>query len=76
LREKEALQEKQNTLIQENQSLQAKVEDLTAERDDALGSVRSIKQDLDGKRKDRVDASMRAEIDHLRSEVYVYALFC
>jgi protein HOOK3 len=47
------------------------VEDLIAERDDALGRVRTMRQQLDDRRRDRVDASMRAEIDDLRGEVCV-----
>lgn len=69
LQEKDAIQEKYRTLHQEVQRLQSRMEDLTAERDDAISSVRSLKVDLDDKRKDRADVSMRAEIDHLRSEV-------
>ena len=71
LQDKVALEEKHHSLLQEQQSLQVKFEDMTAERDDALGRVKLMKQEVDDRRKERADASMRAEIDHLRNELSV-----
>jgi len=58
------------TLLEEHRTLQSSLDDMTSERDDALGQVRQARREQDSYRgQDKADLHMRAEIDHLRGEL-------
>ena len=70
MQEKHILQERFQALLQENRALQGRSEDAVAEKEEALKRIRIMREELDDKRKGRADTAMRAEIDHLRTELY------
>lgn len=49
-------------------------DDATAEKEELSSSVRELKQRLEDRQNERNDAFMKAEIDRLRSELYVDTL--
>ena len=60
------------TLMEEHRTLQSNLDDAVSEKEDALSQLRQAQRDADNRKPDgRNDAIMRAEIDRLRSELYV-----
>jgi protein HOOK3 len=69
LTEKDSIEKAYQTLMQEHRTLQANVEDLTSERDEALARVREIQRGVDDRRHDKADMMLKAELDHLRTDL-------
>jgi protein HOOK3 len=69
LTEKDSVEKAYQTLMQEHRALQATVEDLTSERDDALARVREVQRGVDDRRHDKADMMLKAELDHLRTDL-------
>ncbi|KZV94081.1 HOOK-domain-containing protein [Exidia glandulosa HHB12029] len=69
LNEKETLVKVYQTLLEEHRTLQTNFDDVTSERDDALARLRQAQREEDGRRHDKADVHLRAEIDHLRAEL-------
>jgi len=69
LADKEALEKSYEALMREHQNIQTKLEEAVASKDDTIGLLRQARKELDDRRIDRADASMRAEIDRLRTDL-------
>jgi protein HOOK3 len=75
--EKEALDKVYQELVEEHRTLQASVEDLTAEKEDALSKARQATQDIERHRDDgraEPNHALRGELDRLRTELLVLPL--
>ena len=52
--------------------IQSQLDDAVSERDDAVGRTRELQQQADSRRSEKADVMMKAEIDRLRAELYVF----
>lgn len=52
--------------------VQSQLDDAVSERDDAFARARELLQQADSRRSDKADVMMKAEIDRLRTELYVF----
>lgn len=69
LTEKETIEKVYQVLLEDHRVLQTNFDDVVSEKDDALARLRDVQRDLEGRRNDKADVMMRAEIDRLRSEL-------
>lgn len=69
LAEKETLVKVYQTLLEEHRTLQTSYDDAVAEKDEALSRVKDARRVEELRRPDKSDVHLRAEIDHLRSEL-------
>ena len=67
--EKETLQKVYEALIEEHRLLQTNFDDVMHEKDDALARFRQLSRETDGRRNEKTDGIMRAEIERLRAEL-------
>jgi protein HOOK3 len=49
--------------------MQAQQEDIISERDEALSQVRNMRRETEGKRSEKADVHLRAELDRVRIEL-------
>ena len=61
-----------HALLEEHRVIQSQLDDAVSERDEALARTRELQQQADSRRSDKADVMMRAEIDRLRAELYVF----
>jgi protein HOOK3 len=59
-------------LLEEHRAIQSQLDDAVSERDDALARTRELQQQADTRRSEKADVMMKAEIDRLRAELYVF----
>ena len=72
LSEKETLEKVYQALLDDHRTLQTNFDDLTSEKEDVSAQLRHAQREADSRKPDsRGDAIMRAEIDRLRTELYV-----
>lgn len=72
LSEKETLEKVYQTLLEDHRGLQTNYDDLVSEKEDVMAQLRHAQREVDNRKTDsRGDAIMRAEIDRLRTELYV-----
>ncbi|KAI0057107.1 HOOK-domain-containing protein [Artomyces pyxidatus] len=69
LSEKETLEKVYQALLEEHRTLQTNFDDIVSEKDEALARAREIQREADGRRNDKADVMMRAEIDRLRGDL-------
>ena len=67
--EKENLEKSYQTLLEEHKRMQAQQEDIISERDEALSQVRNMRHEVDGRRSEKADVHLRAELDRVRAEL-------
>jgi protein HOOK3 len=72
LSEKETIENVYQALLEEHRVLQTNFDDVVSEKDDALARLRAASREVDSKRSDRGDVMMKAEIDRLRGELWVW----
>ncbi len=64
------------TLLEEHRTLQTNFDDLVSEKEDVSAQLRHAQREADNRKPDsRGDAIMRAEIDRLRTELYVTVIW-
>jgi protein HOOK3 len=69
--EKDAVEKAHQALLEEHRSLQSQLDDVLSERDDAFARARELSHQADSRRSDKTDVIMKAEVDRLRTELYV-----
>ncbi|KAI0048241.1 HOOK-domain-containing protein [Auriscalpium vulgare] len=69
LSEKETLEKVYQALLEEHRTLQTNFDDTVSEKDEALARAREIQREADGRRNDKADVMMRAEIERLRLDL-------
>lgn len=69
--EKETLEKVYQMLLEEHRTLQTNFDDLTAEKEEALSRLSDLRREMDNRRNDKADVMMRAEIERLRTDLYV-----
>ncbi|CAA7267986.1 unnamed protein product [Cyclocybe aegerita] len=67
--EKETLEKVYTALLEEHRSLQTAHDDLQSEKEEAQAQLRQLRRDLDGRRNEKADVMIRAEMDRLRTEL-------
>lgn len=67
--EKETLEKVYQTLLEDHRALQTNFDDMISEKEDAQAQLRQVRREIDGRRNEKSDALMRAEIDRLRAEL-------
>ncbi|KAI0028523.1 HOOK-domain-containing protein [Vararia minispora EC-137] len=67
--EKETLAKVYQALLDEHRQLQTTFDDVVSERDDAVARAAAVEREAEGRRNDKADTLMRAEIDRLRGEL-------
>lgn len=56
-------------MLEEHRTLQTSYDDAVSEKEDAVAKLRDAKREVDGRRNEKADVMMRAEIDRLRAEL-------
>jgi protein HOOK3 len=70
LSEKETLEKVYQTLLEEHRTLQTSYDDMLSEKEEIAAQLREARLDADsGRRSDKPDIALRAEIDRLRSDL-------
>lgn len=69
LSEKETLEKVYTTLLEEHRALQTTHDDVVQEKEETLSQLRAVKRDAEGRRNEKADVMLRAEIDRLRVDL-------
>jgi protein HOOK3 len=69
--EKDALRTAYQTLLEEHRVLQATVDDLSSEKEEALAQARQVAADVDQRQDEKIESALKNEIDRLRTELCV-----
>ncbi|KAF8163085.1 HOOK protein-domain-containing protein [Crassisporium funariophilum] len=67
--EKETLEKVYTALLEEHRALQTTHDDVLSEKEDAQTQLRQLRREVDGRRNEKADVMMRAEMDRLRAEL-------
>ena len=67
--EKETLEKVYQMLLEEHRTLQTNLDDVIAEKEEALTRLREVRREIDNKRNDKAGVMMRAEIERLRADL-------
>ena len=57
------------SLLEEHRGLQTQLDDVSAEKDEAISRAQRAEKEADFRRNDKSDTLMRAEIERLRGEL-------
>lgn len=69
--QKDTLEKVYQSLLEEHRALQTNYDEVASERDEATASLRETRKDADGRKQDKPDVMLRAEIDRLRADLWV-----
>jgi protein HOOK3 len=67
--EKDTINKAYQALVEEHRQLQASLDDIKLEKEEALTQARQAAADADRRRDDRAEPAFKAEIDRLRLEL-------
>lgn len=67
--EKESIERMYNRLMEEHKATLAKQEELVSDRDEAVAQTKLLRQQMEGRRNEKSDIHLRAELDRVRSEL-------
>ena len=67
--EKETLEKVYQMLLEEHRTLQTYFDDVVAEKEEALVRLKEFRREVDIRRNDKADVTMRAEIERLRADL-------